>query len=48
MASLVLKYIIREYWNTSKLNTSEKESLKKLLLDKIADLNKRIAFHIVF
>ena len=48
MAALLVKYIVREFWNTSKLNPKEKLNFKKRLLDRIADLNSKIAFHIVF
>jgi hypothetical protein len=47
MAALLVKYIVREFWNTTKLNGKEKLSFKKRLIDRIADLNAKIAFHIV-
>jgi hypothetical protein len=47
MASLLLKYIAREYWNTNALKSNEKATIKQIILEKIVSLNSQIAFHLV-
>lgn len=43
----MLKYIVREFWNSARLKVSEKEETRRILLEKVATLDSKIAHHLV-
>ena len=46
MAALILKYVVTEYWNTSKLKANEKSTIKQIIIEKMSGLDSKIAFHL--
>jgi len=48
MATLLLKYITRNYWKSGKLRPNEKNTIRQIIMERMVELDGKIAMHLVY